>query len=124
MSSQRRLADRSISALAVMRVTIGALAWVRPDLTERLFGMRTSESPYLWRLFGIRDVAIGLGTLLSSGVQRRTWARFGLLCDAADGGAAAIGQRQGHLPRSSGALVAVPAIAVGIGAVALRVGVR
>ena len=63
MSSQRRLADRSIRALAVMRVTIGALAWVRPDLTERLFGMRSGESPYLWRLFGIRDVAIGLGTL-------------------------------------------------------------
>ena len=107
-----------------MRVAIGALAWVRPDVTERLFGMRSGESRYLWRLFGIRDVAIGLGTLRSSGAQRRTWAKFGLLCDAADGGAAAIGQRQGQLPGSASALVAVPAIAVGVGALALRIGGR
>ena len=107
-----------------MRVAIGALAWVRPDLTERLFGMRGGESRYLWRLFGIRDVAIGLGTLRSSGAQRRTWAKFGLLCDAADGGAAAIGQRQGQLPDSASALVVVPAIAVGVGALALRTGGR
>ena len=107
-----------------MRVAIGALAWVRPELTERLFGMRGGESRYIWRLFGIRDVAIGLGTLRSSGAQRRTWAKFGLLCDAADGGAAAIGQRQCQLPDSASALVVVPAIAVGVGALALRIGGR
>ena len=122
--SGRGVADHSVSALAAMRVAIGALAWLRPDLAERLFGMRVGESPYLWRLFGIRDVVVGLGTLRSSGAQRRTWATFGLVCDAADGGAAAIGQRQGHVPRSASALVAVPAIAVGVGAWALRVGVR
>jgi hypothetical protein len=107
-----------------MRVAIGALAWLRPDLADRLFGMRVGESPYLWKLFGIRDVAVGLGTLRSSETQRRTWARFGLVCDAADGGAAAIGQRQGELPRSASALVAVPAIAVGVGALALSIGGR
>ncbi len=106
-------------ALAGMRVGIGALAWARPDLAAKLFGMPApdGQSPYLWRLFGVRDVAVGLGTLGSSGEQRRTWATFGLVCDAADGAAAALGRTEGHLPSgTTRALVAVPAVAVGLGA--------
>lgn len=106
-------------ALAAMRVGIGALAWARPDHAAKLFGMPAPEgqSPYLWRLFGVRDVAVGLGTLGSSGAQRRTWATFGLMCDAADGVAAAIGRADGQLPTgTTRALVAVPAAAVGLGA--------
>lgn len=117
-------ADRGVVALAAMRVLIGAAAWVKPSLAARMLGLRAprDEGSYLWRLFGVRDVVIGLGALRTSGADRRTWAAVGLACDAADGAAAAIGQTQGHLPRSSAPLFIVPAIAVGVGAWALRAG--
>jgi hypothetical protein len=58
-----------------------------------------------------------LGTLGSTGTQRRTWATFGVMCDVADGVAAAIGRADGQLPPSTTrGLVAVPAAAVLLGA--------
>jgi len=106
-------------ALAGMRIGIGALAWARPDLAARLFRLPAphNEATYLWRLFGVRDVAVGIGTVASEGAQRRQWARFGLACDLADGAAAALSAKQGDLPRDGAvALIAVPAAAVGFGA--------
>jgi hypothetical protein len=43
-----------------MRIGVGALAWARPDVTARLFGLPApqGQAPYLWRLFGARDVAV------------------------------------------------------------------
>jgi hypothetical protein len=108
-----------------MRITVGALAWIRPSAMARLFGLdqpNGTQAPYLWRLFGIRDVVIGTATLRASASERRAWIAFGMACDAADGAAAAIGQRDGTLPRSSAALVAVPAAAVGVGVWLLRSG--
>lgn len=110
-------------ALAGMRIGIGALAWVRPDLAARLFRLPEprDEAAYLWRLFGVRDVAIGVATVTAEGPRREQWARVGLACDVADGAAAAIGVRRGDLPRAgTAALVAVPAAAVGFGIWALR----
>jgi uncharacterized protein DUF4267 len=109
----------SVVALSAMRIGIGALAWASPSSAAKLFGMpraAAAESPYLWRLFGIRDVVVGTATLRASGPDRRTWVAFGLICDAADGAAAAISRRDGGLPASTAALVAVPAAAVGLGA--------
>ncbi len=71
-------------------------------------------------MFGIRDVVVGTATLRASGADRKAWIAFGLICDAADGTAAAIGRRDGALPPSTAALVAVPAVAVGLGAWLLR----
>jgi hypothetical protein len=88
----------------------------------KLFGLgRTGkEAPYLLRLFGTRDIVVGMGTLLAAPDERRGWLRFGVLCDAGDGIAAAAGRRSGHLSSGTGSLVAVPAAAVGLGAIALR----
>lgn len=110
-----------------MRIGIGAMAWIRPSATATLFGMRgtpPAESPYLWRLFGIRDVVVGTATLRATGAERRAWVAFGLVCDAADGTAAIIGRRNGSLPPSTAALVAVPAAAVGLGIWLLGNGLR
>ena len=105
-----------------MRVAAGVLAWLNPRLTARLFGMSGGGggSHYAWRLFGVRDVVLGIGTLGSSGAQRRAFAAAGLVCDVADGGAGAIGMYRGDFTRSTaGAPVLVPAIAVAVGAWAL-----
>lgn len=121
MARAEKLADAGIVALAGMRIGIGALAWARPDLASTLFGFPAPDDQgrYLWRLFGVRDVAVGLGTVASSGEHRRTWARVGLACDVADGAAGALG-RAGVSRSSAAAMTGVPAAAVGFGAWALR----
>lgn len=122
-----KAAQVSVVTLSAMRIGIGALAWVRPSAAARLFGLPDpgqTQSPYLWRLFGTRDIVVGAATLRATGAERRAWVAFGLACDAADGTAAAIGRRDGSLPSSTSALVAVPAVAVGLGAWLLGSGLR
>ena len=94
-----------------------------PRSTARLFGLNGEggDSHYAWRLFGARDVVLGIGTLLSSGAQRRAFATAGLACDAADGAAGAISLYRNDFSRSAaGAPVLVPALAVAFGVWALR----
>jgi hypothetical protein len=115
-----RVADAGLISLAAMRIGIGALAWTRPDTAARLFGFSGTDgqSRYLWRLFGVRDVLVGLATVTSSGPRRHTWARVGLACDVADGAAGALGRAEvGRV--SAAAMVGVPAAAVAFGAWAL-----
>lgn len=117
------LADRGIASLAAMRVAAGVLAWVSPKLTARVFGLSGDggDAHYAWRLFGIRDVVLGVGTLKSSGAQRRAFATAGLVCDVADGAAGAVGLYRRDFTRSmAGSPVLVPALAVAFGAWALR----
>lgn len=103
-----------------MRIGIGGLAWANPELAARLFGFPEpdGQARYLWRLFGVRDVMVGLGTVTARGSRRRTWASVGLACDVADGAAGALG-RGDVKPLSAAAMIGVPAAAVGFGAWAL-----
>jgi hypothetical protein len=81
------------------------------------------QSPYLARLFGIRDVALAYGTTSSTGDARRTWLTAGLACDVADTLAAIAGGRAGYLSRTQTILLAAPAIAAtALGAAALAGG--
>ena len=100
-----RVADAGILSLAAMRIGIGALAWVRPDTASTLFGFPPpdGQARYLWRLFGVRDVVVGLA------------------CDVADGAAGALGRGEVK-PLSAAAMIGVPAAAVAFGAWALRPG--
>jgi hypothetical protein len=122
VDTQRPVAGRILAALAVGRIAAGALAWLSPSRTARLFGMRDGgQSPYAWRLFGVRDVVIGVGTLLSSGAQQRAFVTAGLACDVGDGAAGAIALSRDDFQRSTaGAPVTVPVLAVALGAWALR----
>lgn len=117
------LVDRTVAALAAGRIVAGMLAWTSPRVTARAFGMEADggQSHYAWRLFGIRDIVIGVGTLLSSGAQRRAFVTAGLACDMGDGAAGAVAMSRGNFTRSTaGAPVTVPVLAVALGAWALR----
>ena len=118
-----RLADAGILSLAAMRIGIGALAWARPEAASKLFGLPRpdGQARYLWRLFGVRDVLVGLGTVASTGPRRRAWARVGLACDVADGAAGTLARDDvGRV--SASAMIGVPAAAVAFGAWALTRG--
>jgi hypothetical protein len=99
------------------------MAWTTPNLAGKAFGLDVPgnpQAPYLARLFGIRDVALAAGALASQGEARKTWLRFGLMCDVADTAAALFGGRRGYLSKPTTVLLAAPAIAaVAMGIAAL-----
>ena len=117
-------AEQSIRNLAVLRLLVGVLSDFAPNFGARLFGLDAAanpQAPYLARLFGIRDIALALGALQTAGESRRQWVQLGVLCDAADVGAAALGHRGGYLSTPTAIMVGgVATAATALGASALR----
>ncbi|HEX4109649.1 MAG TPA: hypothetical protein VHX88_16040 [Solirubrobacteraceae bacterium] len=113
-----------IGNLAAARVAIGAGSWLAPALAGRAFGLDVEgnpQAPYIARLFGVRDAALGYGLLTSEGAERRRWLMIGIACDLADTLAGVQTLRDGTLPRLSGVLVTATALAAaGMGVAALQ----
>jgi hypothetical protein len=118
--------DQAIRSLAGVRMAIGTSAWATPRLAGKAFGLDSDsnpQSPYLARLFGVRDIALGIGALTTTGESRRHWLALGLFCDAADAAAGVLAGRAGYLPKIPTVLVTGTAlVAAGLGAVALAGG--
>jgi len=103
-----------IRNIALMRIAIGVISYLAPRLGGRLFGLDVSgnpQAPYLARLFGVRDLALGVGALQSSGTAQKQWLQFGMACDIADAFAALFGRRDGTLPVPATLLVGGAAVA-------------
>jgi hypothetical protein len=115
--------DQTIKNLATLRLAVGASAWATPRLAGKAFGLDAAgnpQSPYLARLFGIRDIALGVGTLSTTGEARRQWLTLGVICDAADAAAGIFAGRGGYLPKVPTVLVTGVALAAaGMGLAAL-----
>ena len=110
------MGEMSVKALAGLRIVVGVLSWFAPNLAGTLFGLdvkKNKQAPYLARLFGVRDVALGVGTLMAKGSARRTWLQMGLVCDSADAAAAGIGHKDGYLDVQTAIMLAAPAVARG-----------
>src|SRR5947209_4463909 len=100
--------DQIVTQLVATRTAIGAASWLAPRITGRLFGLDIAanpQAPYLARLFGVRDVALGYGLAATEGGQRDSWLRIGIACDVADAVAGVLAGRGGELPPVSTALV-------------------
>jgi hypothetical protein len=117
MSKSER--EAVINAIAVGRIVVGSGAWLTPNLSGRLFGLDPEgnpQLPYVGRLFGARDVALGAGALRSSRKNKNAWLTAGLACDVADVAAGVLAGARGQLPAASAALVsATAATFAGIG---------
>jgi hypothetical protein len=113
-----------VRSLAVARLAIGGSAFATPRLAARAFGLDAEgnpQAPYLARLFGVRDAALGVGILVSEGEARKQWLMIGVGCDVADAVAGLAGARAGYLPKATTALVTGAAVsAVAMGVLALR----
>lgn len=110
-------------ALPFIRMAIGAGAWALPQLTGPLFGfqsMDNQESVYFGRLFGVRDVILGVGLLSTEGDAQRLWWRLGIVCDAADAAAGVLGFRADAPKRAMVLSTATAASAVAMGVAGLR----
>jgi hypothetical protein len=118
--------SRALKMLIGLRMAIGVSAWAAPRLTGKLFGLDAEanpQSPYLARLFGVRDLALAWGAMGAEGSVRRRWLVAGLACDAADAVAGVAGGREGYLPKLTSVLVSGTAVAAAaMGAAVLREG--
>jgi hypothetical protein len=104
--------ETAVNAIAAGRVAIGAGAWLMPNLSGRLFGLDPDSNPqlpYVGRLFGARDVALGAGALRSSRKSKQAWVTAGLACDLADVAAGVLAGARGQLPPAAAALVSTTA---------------
>ena len=109
-----------LRTFALMRVVVGGQSWLAPRLSARMVGLdpdRNPQAAYWARLFGVRDVALGLAALKPSGDARKRILQLTAACDAADFATTLAGRRAGYLPRVTTVLSA--GLAVAAGAVAL-----
>ena len=106
-------ARATVKAIAAGRIALGVSYGLAPGLALRLWPGRESHldpaARFLARSTGVRDVALGLGTLLA--VQKdaplRGWLEVGMLADAGDAVAVVLGL--GSLPRARAGLAFVAA---------------
>ena len=112
-----------VTGLALGRIVIGATAVASPSLTAKLFRLdlaRNPQLPYMARLFGSREIALGAITLVTRGKARRRMIALGLAIDGADGYAGFDAMRSGSVSQSVGIGLTVPAVgAVVAGAIGL-----
>jgi hypothetical protein len=103
---------------------VGTASWATPRVAGKLFGLDATanpQSPYLARLFGVRDVALAYGVIATDGETQRQWLAAGLACDVADAFAGIAGGRAGYLSKLTSVLVTSTALsAVVLGTQALR----
>jgi hypothetical protein len=118
------MSNQLVQRLVVTRTAIGVGAWLAPRFSGRLFGLDPDANPqasYLGRLFGVRDVALGVGLSSSSGPDRQQWLRLGVACDLADAAAGVLAGRAGALPKRATVLVTGTALmAAAMGLAAMR----
>jgi hypothetical protein len=119
-------APNTVTTLAGLRLAVGISSWATPRLAGKAFGLDATanpQSPYLARLFGARDVALGYGLLTTTGETQRQWLAIGAACDVADAVAGVAATRGGYLPKLPGFAVTATALAAtALGLAALREG--
>ena len=108
--------------LAWGRVGAGASMVVRPSSLPRMMGADSATATRVgWavQMLGVRDLALGVGTLVAlRGQDRRaarTWLTMGVLCDAVDALAIGGALLKGRVTKAG----AAAAIGVALGAVAV-----
>lgn len=115
--------DQARRTLVALRMVLGVVAYVRPDLAARAFGIDPDEgaaTPSVVRIFGAREAAMGLAIVPASGPQVRRWLLIGAGVDALDVATMGMGARSGRLGRITiavGGGLATVAIALGLRAV-------
>jgi hypothetical protein len=112
-----------VIGLSLGRVAVGVVAVANPDVITRTFQLDTQSSPqlaYLTRLFGAREAALGVATLVTTGRTRKALTGIGILVDATDAGIGYLSMRDGVISQRGAAALIGPAVgAVGSGLMGL-----
>lgn len=96
-----------VNGLSVARIAIGTgmLLAPEPSLKLGLLDSTAAQSPYLARMFGSREIAIGALTLLAAPEHRTTLIKVGIAIDVADAVAGVLGIRSKAFSTPAGALL-------------------
>ncbi len=110
-----------VTGLSLGRIAVGLLSFARPALAAKLFGIdieNNPQGPYLARLFGSREIAIGSATLLARGTTRRNLVLAGIGVDLADAATGALGIQDKSVPKRTGAMLIGPALGAVVAGIA------
>jgi len=109
-----------VTGLAVGRIAVGTISLVSPSRAAKLFLLdaRANPSlPYVTRMFGSREIAMGGLTLAATGDARERMVRVGIAIDAADAFTGIAAAASGAVSKRAGivlALMAAGAVATGV----------
>jgi len=102
-----------VTLISLGRIAVGVASIAKPDLVAKQMTGSAQDPPVLTQWFGNREIALGLVTLVARGGHRRTLVLAGMAVDGADAATAYSAMNSGSLEKR----LAIPAIAVAIGAV-------
>ena len=106
--------------MALGRIGAGVLSWANPPMSAKVFGIKGEPSAYVSRLFGIRDIALGLGVMSRNPAVRKASLRIGMVIDTFDTAAGVLEAKEGNLtPFGKVMLIGGAASFIALGAVAL-----
>lgn len=112
-----------LTGLSLGRIALGVLSLLSPGLAAKLFlldGPANPQLPFMTRLFGAREVALGAATLAARGSAQRNLVVAGIAVDAADAATGVVGVRRGEVGKvAGGGLTAIALGAVGAGVATL-----
>jgi hypothetical protein len=85
-----------VIGLNVGRMVVGVVSITKPDLLARMLGLDVSNAqwPYVSRMFGGREIALGAATLLAAGSARRNLVAAGMLVDGIDAASGLLAVRE------------------------------
>lgn len=112
-----------VIGLSLGRIAVGATALASPELAARMFQLdpvSNPQVPYVARLFGSREIALGLVTLLARGKAQRGLIGLGILVDGADAATGYLAMQDGTVSRKTALTLIAPAVgAMGSGLIGL-----
>ena len=112
-----------VIGLSLGRIAVGSVALVNPEMAARTLQVDPTsnpQAPLVVRLFGAREVALGLVTLLARGRGRTGLIGVGIAVDAADAATGYLAMQDGTVTRKAAYTLIVPAVgAVGSGLIGL-----
>ena len=112
-----------VIGLSLGRIAVGSVALANPEAAARLLQLdpvSNPQVPYVTRLFGSREVALGLVTLLARGKAQRGVIGLGVVVDSADAATGYLALQDGSASRKTALTLIGPAIgAAGAGLIGL-----
>lgn len=109
-----------VTGLSIARIALGTGMLVAPEKSLRagFLDATAPQAPYLARLFGSREIAVGVVTLLAAPAAKPALIKVGIGIDVADAAAGVLAVRSRGLSTPVGALVTGAALAAVVGGVA------
>jgi len=112
-----------VIGLYLGRIAVGTAALVNPQAAAKMFQLdpvTNPQVPYVVRLFGSREIALGVVTLLARGKAQRGLIGLGILVDGADAATGYFAMQDGSVSRKTAMTLIGPAVgAMASGAVGL-----